>query len=94
MLPQIKKRLSSFILDESGKISKRSLIKLSILSAVASTYFVMSSKIVSASCGGGGCGSCGCGCGGGGGGGAGGGCGGGGADPCAPGSVSPGGGCG
>lgn len=89
MLPTIKKRLSSFILNEEGKISKSSLLKLSAFSV----SFVLSSKIVSAGCG---C-SCGCACGGGG---CGGGCGGGGGGcgaggPCPrPGDVSPGGGCG
>lgn len=55
MLPKIKKRIKSFILEEEGKISKQSILKIgSVL-----LFSIIGSKDVF-----GGCGGCGCGCGG------------------------------
>src|SRR3989338_5032918 len=55
MLPKIKKRLKSFVLEEEGRISKQSVLKIGsvlAMSLLASSHAVL-----------GGCGGCGCGCG-------------------------------
>ena len=80
MLPQIKKRLKSFILEEGGRISKHSVLKIGsvlLLSAVGSTNHAFGGCSCGSvdpcapgggggggGCGGGGGGCCGCGCGG------------------------------
>ena len=55
MLPKIKKRIKSFILEEEGKISKQSILKIgSVL-----LFSVIGAKNVFGGCGGCGCGGCG-----------------------------------
>ena len=67
MLPKIKKRLKSFVLEEEGRISKQSVLKIgSVLatSFLASSHDVLGGCSCGGSCcgggGGGGGGSCGC----------------------------------
>ena len=55
LLPDLKKKISDFVFEEEGQISKGSLISLGIVATSFSTAFVASSNDVVAR-------GCGCGC--------------------------------
>ena len=49
VLPKLKRKLSSFILDESGNISKQSIIKIGSIATAGAVAGVLASGSVSAS---------------------------------------------
>lgn len=60
IIPKVKKRISSFLTNEEGKISKQSLLLLGTLASVAAITSLSSTSVYAqCSCAGGGCG-CGC----------------------------------